>query len=110
MGRTTSSAAKSGFAAVDAGRMQAPVITVLIDLAPDHAYYVATLAALDHASRSLNTAVEVRIVPTDTITSQLIGNPGAAVVVGPGSPYRNREGALDIIRSAREKGIPLVGT
>ena len=50
------------------------------------------------------------MVPTDTIQSRLIADPGAAVVVGPGSPYRNRDGVLAVIRSAREKGIPLVGT
>jgi CTP synthase (UTP-ammonia lyase) len=92
------------------GRTATPVITVMIDLPPDQDYYVATIAALDHAARSLNMPLEVRIVPTDTIESHLIADPGAAVVVGPGSPYRNREGALDVIRSAREKGVPLVGT
>jgi CTP synthase (UTP-ammonia lyase) len=110
VGRTASSAAKAGFAAVDGSRIQAPVITILIDLAPDQDYHVATIAALDHASRFLGMPVEVRVVPTDTIQSQLIAEPGAAVVVGPGSPYRNREGVLAVIRSAREKDIPLVGT
>jgi CTP synthase (UTP-ammonia lyase) len=110
VGRTSSSAAKGGFAALDGGRMPAPVITVLIDLPPDHGYHLATLAALEHASQSLDMAVDVRSVPTDGIESQLIADPGAAVVVGPGSPYRNREAALNVIRSAREMGIPLVGT
>jgi len=110
MARTGSSAAQAGLAPVDGGRMQAPVITVLIDLPPDQDYHVATLAALDHAAHSLSMPLEVRVVPTDTIESHLIADPGAAVVVGPDSPYRNRERALEIIRSAREKGIPLVGT
>jgi CTP synthase (UTP-ammonia lyase) len=100
----------NGGAAVNGGRVQTPVITLLIDLPPDQDYHVATLAALDHASRFVGVPVEVRVVPTDTIQSQLIADPGAAVVVGPGSPYRNREGVLAVIRSAREKGIPLVGT
>jgi CTP synthase (UTP-ammonia lyase) len=100
----------NGGAAVNGGRVQAPIITLLIDLAPDQDYHVATVAALDQASRFAGVPVEVRVVPTDTIQSQLIADPGAAVVVGPGSPYRNREGVLAVIRSAREKGIPLVGT
>ncbi len=90
--------------------MPIPVITVLIDLPPNQRYHVATMAALDHASGSLKVPIEVHVVPTDMIDRRLIGDPGAAVVVGPGSPYRNPEGTLDVIRSAREKGIPLVGT
>ena len=110
MGRTDSSAPKEGFATVDGGKGPAPVITVLVDLPPEEDYHVATLAALDHASWSLNMPVDVRCVSTDRIDSQLVADPGAAVVVGPGSPYRNREAALNVIRSAREMGIPLVGT
>jgi CTP synthase (UTP-ammonia lyase) len=86
------------------------VITVLIDTPPEERFHAATIAALDHASKSLDLPVEVRVVPTDTIDRALIADPGSAVVVGPGSPYRNPDGALEVIRSAREKGIPLVGT
>ena len=32
------------------------------------------------------------------------------MVVGPGSPYREPDAALDVIGSAREGGVPLVGT
>jgi CTP synthase (UTP-ammonia lyase) len=32
------------------------------------------------------------------------------VWIGPASPYRSMEGALDAIRYARERGVPLVGT
>lgn len=85
-------------------------ITVLIDTPPEHRFHAATIAAIDHASKSLNLPVEIRVVPTDTIDRALIDDPGAAVIVGPGSPYRNPDGALEVIRSAREKGIPLVGT
>jgi len=110
VGRAASSAAKGSFAAVDGGRRAAQVITVLIDLPPEHNYHLATLAALDHASRSLNMPVDIRSVSTDRIESQLIADPGAAVVVGPESPYVNPEGALSVIRTARERGVPLVGT
>src|SRR5262249_33830729 len=30
--------------------------------------------------------------------------------IGPGSPYKNMDGALSAIRLARERGIPLLGT
>jgi CTP synthase (UTP-ammonia lyase) len=89
---------------------RAPVITVLIDLPPKQRYHAATLSALGHASRKVNVPVEVHVFPTETINERLISQPGAAVVVGPGSPYNNPEGVLDVIQSAREKRIPLVGT
>jgi hypothetical protein len=53
---------------------------------------------------------EVRIVSTRSIGPALIRDPGAAVVVGPGSPYRNPDGVHDVVRTARERGVPLVGT
>ena len=90
--------------------MRVPVISVLIDLAPDRQYHAATMAALKHASERHSADVQVRAVATDTIDHRLVADPGAAVVVGPGSPYRNAEGVLEVVRSARERGIPLVGT
>ena len=91
--------------------MHVPIVTVLIDLAPDHPYHAATLAALRHASEELSIPIEIRVVATDTI-----GNPdqlvsaGSAVVVGPGSPYRDPEAVHAAVRAARERGVPLVGT
>ncbi len=32
------------------------------------------------------------------------------ILVAPASPYRDMEAALDVIRLARERGVPLVGT
>jgi len=99
--------------------VHAPVISVLIDVdsawrgqrrGGGRGYGAATIAALDHASQSLGVQAHVRVVPTDTIDRDVIADPGAAVVVGPGSPYRNPEGVLEVIRVARENGIPLVGT
>ena len=87
-----------------------PTIAVLMDLAPEHRYHTATLSALRHASDSLGAGIDVRVVTTDTIDRRLVADPVAAVVVGPGSPYRNPESVHDVVRSAREKGIPVVGT
>jgi CTP synthase (UTP-ammonia lyase) len=49
------------------------------------------------------------VIRTDQLDGRAISDFGA-VVVGPGSPYRNPEAALAAIRTAREQGIPLVGT
>jgi CTP synthase (UTP-ammonia lyase) len=82
-----------------------------MDLAPDKAYHRATLAALEHAAESLGLDAKVEVVRTDTLRDRPDPNADyAGLVIGPGSPYRDVEAVLDAIRSARERGVPLVGT
>jgi CTP synthase (UTP-ammonia lyase) len=87
------------------------VVTVLIDLPAEHPYHRATLAALGHASEDRRIPIEVRVVPSDTIRDpSRIAAGGSAVIVGPGSPYRDPEAAHEVVRKARERNVPLVGT
>ena len=81
------------------------VITVLMDLSEQDASFRYTCDALDHAVAATSPDVMVRVVHTDEIDAL-----GDGVVIGPGSPYRDAAAAEDVIRTAREKGIPLVGT
>lgn len=91
--------------------MQNVVVSVLIDLAADHPYHRATLDALRHASSHLGLTADTRVVRTDAIRDvDDIVRPGTAVVIGPGSPYRNQESAHAVVTAARERGVPLVGT
>ena len=91
--------------------MRAVVVTVLIDLRADHPYHRATLAALGHASEDRRIPIDVRVVPTDTIRDpSRIAAEGSAVIIGPGSPYRDPEAAHEVVRKARERNVPLVGT
>jgi CTP synthase (UTP-ammonia lyase) len=91
--------------------VRAIVVTVLIDLPPDHGYHAATVAALRHASEHGPAPIEIRVVPTHRIGDiDLLATPGSAVVVGPGSPYRDPEAVHAVVRAARERGVPLVGT
>ncbi len=90
--------------------MRPPVISVLMDLAPGHQDPSASLSGLRHALEGQGGHVEVRVVPTETIDRSVVADPGTAVVIGPGSPYRNPEGVLEVVRSARGRGIPLVAT
>jgi CTP synthase (UTP-ammonia lyase) len=91
--------------------VRAVVVTVLIDLPADHRYHSATLAALEHASEDRGMPIEVRVVPTDMIRDAFdIAAATSAVIVGPGSPYRDPEAAQAVVREARERNIPLVGT
>lgn len=87
-------------------------VNVLMDLPAGQAYHSATLEGLDHAAAALGLGhrLEVRVVPTATIGRELVDDPGHGVVVGPGSPYESPERVLDVILTARERGVPLVGT
>jgi CTP synthase (UTP-ammonia lyase) len=87
------------------------VVNLLIDYAQEHPYRRATLAALQDAADQGGLDVNVRVVPTDTIRDpDELAAPGAAVFIGPGTPYRNPEAANRVITSAREGGVPLVAT
>ena len=88
--------------------MRVPTVAVLMDLPPDHPYHRATLAALDHAASG--SPVRSVVVPTDSIGGRTARSLGEAVVVGPGSPYVDADAVLEVIASAREQGVPLVGT
>ena len=91
--------------------MRPAVVSVLIDLPAAHRYHVATLEALGHAAAELGIPIDLRVVPTDTIRDpSRIAMQGSAVVIGPGSPYRDQEAAHAVVREARERNVPLVGT
>jgi len=91
--------------------VRAVVVTVLIDLPASHRFHRATLAALGHASEERGIPIEIRVMPTDTIRdASSVVAVTSAIVIGPGSPYRDPEAAHAIVREARERDIPLVGT
>ncbi len=82
-----------------------------MDLPFDHRYHRATIDALRHTSDYLGMRIETRVVRTDTIIDvDAIAQPGSAVIIGPGSPYLDQEAAHAVVRRARERGVPLVGT
>ena len=89
------------------------LISVLMDLPAGHPYHLATVAALKHAIDSLGRPiagqVEIAVMRTDVI-DRATDRATDGVVIGPGSPYRDPAKAEEIIRGARETGIPLVGT
>jgi len=77
-------------------------IAVAIDSSSTAPYHIATLAALDHAG-----AVDVMVRTTNDLADAYDAD---GIVIGPGSPYRDEAAVWDLIRYARERGIPLVGT
>ncbi|HMK13307.1 MAG TPA: hypothetical protein VK461_17085 [Acidimicrobiales bacterium] len=84
-------------------------ITVLMDLPEENDSYRYTVDALEHAIAAVGAPVSFTIVPSDAMGG-LGTNSGEGIVIGPGSPYRDPAAAEGAIRTAREKGIPLVGT
>jgi CTP synthase (UTP-ammonia lyase) len=85
-------------------------VALLMDSASDAPYHRATVEAVGHAAAALGVAVDISAHRTDAVPfdDRLTGVDG--VVVGPGSPYRDEPGVWSVIRRARERGVPLVGT
>ncbi len=81
-------------------------IAVVGDHDPRNQTHGFTNAALDH----LRVAFEW--VPTDGIGPDVAARlaPFDGLWIAPASPYRSMDGALEAIRHARERGVPLVGT
>lgn len=86
----------------------APVIGVIGDLDLTNPTHRFTNDALQHA------AVEYAWMPTDRIGRGSAAGAAlrrfAGLLIAPGSPYRDMEGAIAAVRHARERGVPLVGT
>jgi len=82
-------------------------VSLLIDYPPDAPYHRATIEALDHAAGALGAPLDLTVCRTDSGFA-LDGADG--VIIGPGSPYRDETAVWAAIGTARERGIPLVGT
>jgi CTP synthase (UTP-ammonia lyase) len=85
----------------------APRIGVVGDLDLRNPTHVFTNEALEHAG------CDYAWIPTPEIGRAAA--PAAlrgfdALLIAPGSPYRDMEGAIGAVRYARERGVPLVGT
>jgi len=80
-------------------------VAVIGDFTPANPTHAFTNAALEHLG-----------LPIEWIPTRDVGVPEATLAsydglfISPGSPYVSMEGALEAIRYARERGVPLVGT
>jgi len=84
-------------------------IVVLMDLPPRAPYHTATVAAIEHAAAVLDVGPDVQVLGSDAAAGDTFEN-ADGIVIGPGSPYRDERAVWDTVRSARERGVPLVGT
>jgi CTP synthase (UTP-ammonia lyase) len=88
-------------------------IGVIADFDSANSSHAATTEAIAHCAEALGVAVD----PVWAGTEALLGGDATGRLrdldglwIGPGSPYKNMEGALLAIQIAREGGIPLLGT
>jgi CTP synthase (UTP-ammonia lyase) len=84
-------------------------IAVIGDYDPASATHAATDAALQHSSEQLDARVEHRWLSTATLSDALFDQ-FAAILVAPGSPYKDLARTLAAIRFARERTVPCLGT
>jgi CTP synthase (UTP-ammonia lyase) len=74
--------------------------------------HLATTASIGHCAKAAGLVIDVSWVPTTAVAS---GQESAlsgfnALLIAPGSPYESIDGALEAIRVARTRGVPLLGT
>jgi CTP synthase (UTP-ammonia lyase) len=82
-----------------------PRVAVIGDFNPANETHALTNAALEHLGLPIEwIATEKAGVPEVTLAAY------DGLFISPGSPYVSMEGALEAIRYARERGVPLVGT
>ncbi len=88
-------------------------IAILGDHDPGRPTHQSTEAALRHSSRAVGTTLEARWFGTESLlddaTLEELAS-YAGVWCTTGSPFRSLDGALRGIRSARERGVPFLGT
>jgi CTP synthase (UTP-ammonia lyase) len=81
-----------------------PRVAVIGDYQPENETHAATDAALGHVG------LEFEWIGTDAVDPEDAVAAHDGLWIAPASPYRNMEAALEVIRLARERGVPLVGT
>jgi CTP synthase (UTP-ammonia lyase) len=87
-------------------------IGIIGDLDETFRPHVATSEALSHAVQQVGIKMEFEWVGTETIgpAFEEIVNRFNGYLIAPGSPYKNMQGALQIIQYARENFLPVLGT
>jgi CTP synthase (UTP-ammonia lyase) len=81
------------------------LIGVVGDFQPGNETHDTLNASLGHAG------AESEWIPTEAVPPPgVLAESYAGLWIAPASPYRSMHGALGAITSARERGVPLVGT
>jgi CTP synthase (UTP-ammonia lyase) len=81
------------------------VIGVVGDYQPQNETHSSLDASLEHAGAEWEWVPTDAVPPADELAERYGG-----LWIAPASPYRDMDGALGAITTARERGVPLVGT
>ena len=81
------------------------LIGVIGDYAPANPTHTSLDDSLGHAGATWEWVATDRVPVSDELERRYSG-----LWIAPASPYRSMSGALSAISTARERGIPLVGT
>lgn len=83
------------------------MIAVVGDFDERNPTHVATSSALE----ALSGTGSFEWIATDAVRGRRTDVRRArGIVIAPASPYRDMDAVVDVIREAREEGVPLVGT
>lgn len=88
----------------------ATTISIIFDRRPGDRFYQETVDAVRHAIDASDGNVDIDVITTAEIDETLIDNISGGVMIGPGSPFTHPHEVDEVIRSARERGVPLVAT
>lgn len=89
--------------------MKTTKIALLGEYSPSFAPHAATDAAIAHSAAAANLDVAAEWISTAEIDAGFFDNYDG-VWIAPGSPYKNMENALRVIRHCRENRVPCFGT
>ncbi len=81
------------------------LIGVVGDRQPGNVTHSTLDASLEHAGARWEWVPTDAVPPADELAARFAG-----LWIAPASPYRSMDGALAAITTARERGLPLVGT
>ena len=80
-------------------------VAIVGDFNPKNPSHLHTNAALDHLGLGFEWVATDAVCPAEERLAPCDG-----LWIAPASPYRSMDGALEAIRYARERGVPLVAT
>jgi CTP synthase (UTP-ammonia lyase) len=84
-------------------------VALIAEYDPSFEPHAATERALRHSAAAAGIEIKREWISTEDLGPGLYGE-FQGLWIGPGSPYRNMQKTLEVIRHARENDVPLLGT
>lgn len=84
-------------------------LVILGEYRPDWETHRATDAAIGHARAALNVELDATWCSTEAVTPAALRE-ASGFWIATGTPYKSLSCALDVIRHARERGVPCLAT